>query len=295
MSKKIFWFDLTQNEQYRGTMIEGKRIGIVYEETNDNISLVKNEETTKQPIIPKPERLIGGTEVYQKPGIPYWYCRIKNGRDEFCHLYVKDLNTGDLLIDPKTGKRREFETPEEKEFVSNVLEAIRYKPKEGYIWIPVYESTLDEQEQLQFVPGKKPKTGLYTDEWEKLAERYSPENGSRMLRKRTYFLIALRWIKDGIATIDQVVKMSTEIGNYYDSENSSKNDFEETGKRHFGGICWGAGNTFKILKDFNSLFEYSIAGGAYFCYGKSNSMSKIEDVDSNQRYDHSLGLVELQK
>lgn len=295
MSKKIFWFDLTDGEEYRGTIVEGdgKKIGIVYEKVSDNISLSVKGNVPK---LPKPDPLIGGTEVYQKPQIPYWYCRIKNGRDEFCCFYVKDLDTGDILIDPKTGNRREFETPEEKEFVSNVLEAIRYKPKEAYIWVPVYEPTLDEDENLQFVSGKKPKTGLYCDEWEKLASRYSPQNGSRMLRKRTYFLIALRWIKDGIATIEQLVKMSNEIGNYYDSENASKTDFEETGKREFGGLCWIAGNTFKILKDFNSLFEYCLAGGAYFCYGESNPMSRIEDIDSsNQRYDHSIGGVELRR
>ena len=40
----------------------------------------------------KPAPLIGGTEVYQKDnGTNYWYCRIKNGRDEFMYVPFDDL------------------------------------------------------------------------------------------------------------------------------------------------------------------------------------------------------------
>jgi len=56
-----------------------------------------NVTVTEVSKIPKPTPLIGGTEVYQKEGLPYWYCRIKNGRDEFMHLYFGDLTNEDIL------------------------------------------------------------------------------------------------------------------------------------------------------------------------------------------------------
>ena len=45
--------------------------------------------------------------VYQKDNnTPYWYCKIKDGRDEFMHLYFEDLTEDDVLYDAKGKKRK---------------------------------------------------------------------------------------------------------------------------------------------------------------------------------------------
>ncbi|MBQ2938208.1 MAG: hypothetical protein IJE05_04965 [Clostridia bacterium] len=80
MEEKVLYVKLPEDDKYRKVAI-----------TEDGI--------------PKPERLLGGTEVYQKEGVPYWYCKIKNGRDEFMHLYTEDLVEEDLYFDSKTGKK----------------------------------------------------------------------------------------------------------------------------------------------------------------------------------------------
>ena len=75
----------------------------------------------------KPTPLIGSTEVYQKDGLPYWYCRIKNGRDEFMYLYFGDLTNDDVLY-TADGKTREFVTEWQKKFKSYVMKALENKP-----------------------------------------------------------------------------------------------------------------------------------------------------------------------
>lgn len=160
----------------------------------------QQKKKVKEVVIPKPERLIGETQVYQKEGIPYWFCKIK-GRDEFMHLYTEDLSIDDLLYDSKTGIERNFSTFRQKHFKENVLEALKNKPKEGR-WIPVFEPSSDGKGGLQFVKGEKPLVGLKVPEWCKMLEEYSPENESGIASKTTCFLLLLRWLKDGIATLE---------------------------------------------------------------------------------------------
>lgn len=96
----------------------------------------ENVKVTEISNIPKPTPLIGGTEVYPKEGLPYWYCRIKNGRDEFMHLYFRDLSSDDILY-TADGKKREFFTKRQDKFRANVMKALDKMPKEGFRWIPV--------------------------------------------------------------------------------------------------------------------------------------------------------------
>lgn len=46
-------------------------------------------------------------------------------------------------------------------------------------------------------------------------DEYSPENESGRCSKATYFLLLLRWLKDGVATLEHLTDDSTDIGHYY--------------------------------------------------------------------------------
>ncbi len=176
------------------------------------------------------------------------------------HVYMEDLTEEDLLYDSKTGKKREFSTNREKKYKRDVLEALANKPKEGFRWIPVYEPSLASNGSVQFVEGKRPLVGLSCPGWDKMLKEYSPENESDSLSNTTYFLLSLRWLKDGFTTLEQLAEHSEEIGHYRDSKNP-KYDFEKTGERKFGGVYGFAGNTCIIVKDPNSESGYSINGG----------------------------------
>lgn len=277
MKEKVLHVKLPENDKYR------------------------REKVTEDEGIPKPKSLIGGSDVYKKEiggsnvyqFLSYWYCKIKNGRDEFMYLYMEDLTEEDLLYDSKTGRKREFSTNSQKEFEENVLEALANKPKEGYRWLPVFEPSYNEKDELQFVIGEKPLVGrLNCLEWDKKLKEYSPENESCMSSKTTYFLLLLRWLKDDIATLEQLVEHSEEIGHYRNSENAKPN-FEITGKRTFGGLYGFAGNTGKIVKAESS---YSRLGGCYYDYGKMSSLAEDWHIKNpNGKSNSSVGLLELKK
>ena len=292
MKEKVLYVQLPEDAIYRKVIVtEDGRIGIVYSEE----CLEQSVNVPLERIIQKPEKLVGGTEVYQKEGIPYWYCKIKNGRDEFMHLYTDDLTEKDLLYDSKTGEPRKFTTKMQKKFKDNVLVALENKPKEGFRWIPVFEPSSDGKGRLQFVKGKKPLVGLNCFEWKKLIEEYSPENESAKASIYTYFLQALRWLKDGIATLEQLADNSKGIGHYWDSENA-KHDFELTGEREFGGLCGFVGNTCKIVEDPNSESSFSLVGGIYYNYGGECPLGDVYHVyDPLYKRDYIVGWLELKK
>lgn len=308
MKEKVLYVKLPENAQYRRVKVtEDGMIGIVYSEEctcqakketmKVEISkpkvLVKKE--TMKVEIPKPKVLVGGSEVYQKDDVPYWYCKIKNGRDEFMHLYMEDLTEEDLLYDSKTERIREFSTNKQKKFRADVLKALANKPKEGYCWIPVFEPSADGKEGLQFVKGKKPLVGLSCLEWDKKLRQYSPANESGKSSKTTYFLLLLRWLKDDIATLEQLAEHSEEIGHYADSKNA-KYDFERTGERKFGGLYGFVGNTYKIVKNSDSDSGYSELGAYYFNTGGGIPLASVNHINypDNANYG-SVGWLELKK
>lgn len=152
MERKVLWFDLPEGTEYQKVIVTGKRrVGIEYSEE----CICHPKEKVKVEI-PKPKALVGGGEVYQNDDVPYWYCKIKNGRDTFMHLYMKDLTKEDLLYDAKTGRKREFSTANQKEFKKDVSEALKNKPKEGFRWIPAYEPSPTTDGKIQFIAGEKP-------------------------------------------------------------------------------------------------------------------------------------------
>lgn len=293
MEEKVLYVKLPENAQFREVKVtEDGMIGIVYSE--ESTCQVKKETLKAKFEIPKPKPLVGGSEVYQNDDVPYWYCKIKNGRDEFMHLYIEDLTEVDLLYDSKTKIKRKFSTAEQKSFRGNVLDALSDKPKEG-CWIPVFEPSSDEKEGLQFVKGEKPLVGLDCFEWSKKMREYSPTNESRSSSKTTYYLLLLRWLKDGIVTLEQLTERSEKIGHYYNSENA-KGGLERTGERKFGGLYGFVGNTFKIVEDSDSYTGYSIIEGSYWQKGNNSPVSEVFQYGSpDYKSDDTVGLLELKK
>lgn len=294
MKEKVLYVNLPDGASCRRVVVtEDGRIGIVYTE-----QCVNNEESTKAPLtswIPKPVPLIGGTEVYQKEnGTPYWYCKIKKGRDEFMHVYFDDLTENDLLYDTN-GMKRQFVTIKQEKFKADVREALKNKPKEGYRWIPVYEPGKNSKGNLCYIAGKELLRALNSYEWEKKFEEYSPKNGSREASITTYFLLLLRWLKDGIATIEQLADNSKEIGHFWNSEDAKYN-FEKTGEREFGGLYGFAGNSYKIVKDSESSSGFSLVGGNYSTFGNKYPLADVVcDIAPLETKNLGVGLLELTK
>lgn len=291
--EKVLYINLPEGADYRRVEVtaDGK-IGIVYTE-----QCVNNKETIKVPFItemPKPIPLIGGTDVYQKDnGTNYWYCKIK-GRDEFMFVDFTDLSKKDLLYDTN-GKKRKFATSEQKTFKENVLKAIENIPAEGFRWISAYEPSKNENGNIQFISGQVVLRGLSSYEWEEKADSYSPENGSQMASITTYFLLLLRWLKDGHATVEQLADDSKDIGHYRNSKNA-KHECEKTGERQFGGINGFVGNTCKIVKDPDSGSGFCILGGRYYDNGHEFPASGIFNYVYSYHWSiHSVVLVELKK
>ena len=247
----------------------------------------------KQIVIPKPNRLSGGTDVYQKEGLPYWFCKIKNTRDEFMVVYMADLEPTDLYFDAQTGEERVFETEMEKELRNNVLKALKNKPKKGYRWLSTREPSSDGASSIAFVDGKRPWMGLTCNRWEGLTKNYSTRNKSKCMTKTTYYLLLLRWLKDGFVTVDQLTKHSEQIGHYTNSINPRR-DIEKTGNRMFGGLYGMIGNTYKLVKDSDSSSGYSVVGGHYKSVGSSSPAVRIQEVDySDSKLNLAVAIVEL--
>ena len=252
-----------------------------------------NVTITEVSKIPKPTPLIGGTEVYQKEGLPYWYCRIKNGRDEFMHLYFGDLTNEDILYN-EDGKKREFVTKRQYKFKANVMKALDKMPKEGFRWIPVYEPSEDSNFNLQYVAGKDVLIHRSPDLWNDICRFYSFENESRMATITTYFLLLLRFLKDGFATIEQLADDSREIGHYWDSKDT-KHILEKTGERQLGGLYGFAGNTRKLVNS-ETFANFALLGNDASVGGNEFPLANVEyDVKRDYWDSFTVGWLELLK
>ena len=267
MKERVLYVNLPDGAKFRTVNVQQDgKIGIVYTK-----EVPKEAQMTTK--VPMP--LIGGTNVYQKDnGTNYWYCKIKDGRDEFMYLPFDDITENDLLY--QAGKSRKFQNRKQKEFKEEALRAIKNKPLEGYCWIPVYEPSMGENGEIQFTPGEDVLRGLSSFEWENRFNDYSPENDSQEASKTIYFLVLMRWLKDGIATLRVIADNSAKSGHFCDSE-GAKHKFEKTGEREFGGLCGFAGNTFKEVIDLESESGFSVLGGCYSDSGKTHPLADVCD------------------
>ena len=266
---------------------------------------VKSESST---VIPKPNPLIGGSEVYQKDNnTPYWYCKIKEGRDEFMHLYFEDLTEDDVLFDTK-GKKRKYQNFVEKNFKDYALNAVNNKPTEGFCWIPVYEPSVDLKGNLQYVSGAEVFCKFSSYAWEEYFKKYSPENGSKQATITIYMLLALRWLKDGIVTFEQLVCDSEEIGHFFNYDKATKKikkveeyrfkdlfDLEKTGEHEFGGLYGFVGNTPKIVKDPNSTGGFAVVGTDLCNFIISPVVWVTPNINPSSIFESKVGLLQLTK
>lgn len=240
--------------------------------------------------IPKPHPLIGSKRVYQKEGLPYWFCKI--GKDEFMHLYLEDLTIKDILFDSMTKKKREFKTKKENNIGNYIINALNEEVLESK-WIPVYEPSLsDIKEKLQFVPNVKPKVDLECTDWEELFEQYSPENNSKMTNINIVFLLQLRWLKDGMLTVKSLTNPKY-IGNYYCP--GKPNKLEPTGTREIGGLYGFVGNTCNIVKDPSSKSGYSFVGGGFNYKSSEYSLANVYPIRKGCEFiiPNSVGIMEM--
>lgn len=265
MSEKVVWTLLREKNSQIGVVVTDGMSTQVYTEA-EYISRYSQKDTT----IPEPKKLIGGTEVYLKSkDIPYWYCRIHNAEKEFMHLYTEDLTEHDLLYDSKTKERRKFTTYREKEFLDNVLEALVNKPEEGFRWIPV-EPLITSTRCTNFSVNP-----INYCDWERYAKNYSPKNESDLGSIHTYFLLGLRWLKDGIATLDQLANDSKEIGSY---RKPGREAYEEgVVRKEFGGLYCFVGLNTKIVKriKYGQSYSYPELGGYMAELGNVGPFSNI--------------------
>lgn len=244
-----------------------------------------------QEAFPEPKPLVGASTVYQKSRLPEYYCRIKDGRDEFMHLYFGDLTEHDVDYTVK-GIERIYTTVRQQKLRTRLLNALDNKPKEG-VWIPVYEPSRAADGQLQFVPNMTVLRFLTCNNWENLMQDYSPENGSRMASPTTYFLLLLKFIKLGFVTLEDCADDSSSIGNYCDSPYTSR-CVEKTGSRWLGGLSGFAGNTYKIVKDSNSFFKFMRLGGCCNNLGYQWPLMAVAcDFLPDEIIYHGVGLLEL--
>ena len=290
--EKAIRINLPDGPEYSRVEVTDGGLSIIYAEESamDTAKVSKNVFKA----IPKPTSLIGGTEVYQKEGTPYWFCKIKDGRDEFMHLYFGDLTNDDVLY-TEDGEKRKYVTKRQKKFRADVMKALENMPEEGFRWIPVYEPSKDDDGNLQYVSGVNVLRGLNSYNWEEASQNYSPENGSRMSSITTYFLLLLRLLKDGFATVEQLADDSKEIGHYWDSENA-KHEFEKTGERQLGGLYGFAGNTYKIVMDSESSSGFSLLGGRCNYSGDNYPLADVlHDYDPYNTKNYGVGLLELTK
>ena len=311
-NEKVLRIELPKGAQYRRVEVTDGIVSIVYAEESVKETKASNEveakkatqeaESQKQFInkrikrvshfglssptetivedSSKPAPLIGGTEVYQKDnGTNYWYCRIKNGRDEFMYVPFSDLTINDLIYDA-SGKERNFDLGFQYTFMLNVWKALKNKPEIEGVWLPVYEPSKYNNGGIHYVSGQPIRRDLDSYRWEMFLEAYSPENGSRMASTTTYSLLLLRWLKDGIATISQLAISSRYIASYGDT-------YELTGERRFCGFYDFVGNTSKIVKDVDSPLGYSTIGG------RSALSNLLYEEKPHHVFPSCVGLLEL--
>lgn len=296
MREEVLYVELPEGAKYRKVIVTSEgEVYIVYSMKDIKKPAVNEQNINEQVEIPKPERLVGGTEVYKKQGIPYWFCKIKNGRDEFMHLYMEDLIEEDLLYDSINGEPREFTTWQERKFKDDVLKALSNKPPKGYRWLPVFEPVSDGSCGIQYIKGEKPLVEHSCYEWEELLNQYSPDNQSCMASSTTYFLLLLRWLKDGLATVTQLANYSTDIGHYWDSKNTN-HDLEATGDRSFGGLYGLVGNTCKFVKNSDAENDCFMVGGSFHFFGIRAPLAHVRRIKNlNGRFDDTVGLLELKR
>ena len=130
--------------------------------------------------------------------------------------------------------------------------------------VPVCDPSIDENDNLQFIPGCKPAVGYSYYQLEKLAEN----NGTQLGTKEQYILfsgtIIYRLMEEGMYERDafkEVCYYSTKLGQYKYTENL-KDSLKITGSGKIAGKC-DLVNTSKVLKKDEKYRGFWIASSEY--------------------------------
>ena len=251
---------------------------------------MKDEKVKK--LTNKPDPAIGSKKVYQKknknPRTDYWYCEIENRykRHEFMFLDFSDLTPEDLLY-YHNGIKRKFKTANQRRLRDAILNALNNKPESNFVWIQVCEPTINKYGDIVYNPEQKITRAHKVYEWEDVANNYLPENGSQLATTTIYYLLLLRWLKDGWVNIKTLADNSSHIGRYRNSKHL---------KKEFAGLKNFVGNTTKIVKDPNSKSGFSLMGGTRKDSGFMYPVSSVYHVkDADDTFELSVGLIILQK
>jgi hypothetical protein len=212
--------------------------------------------------------------------------------DEFVLIKASELSLQDDFMDYEPKSRQEAE-------VKNVLtEAIKSGELEDF-YRPKYDPSMDEDGDIQFVPGKKPAVGFSFAEWLEIAEEFWPERGSRIGTKWEYYaflgVLIKKMVESGVdkeRAWHMVCDDSGNLGHYGQFEENPK--IIETGSHLSYGFC-DLANTLKLISV--GPYEYAKASGSYFRlpYCAPLAIFRIQKSGFEEKYDDSVGWIVLER
>lgn len=189
-------------------------------------------------------------------------------------------------------KLLEYEPENEAEhlFLKRLKTAINAKV--GAFEVPVCDPSIDEDGNLQFVPGKKPAVGLSYNEIEELAKKNGLHHGDFYQWHLFCGTMSGRIMEQYDWSLSKalyaICKNSRKLGHYCDSPDA-KHELEPTGSRKVAGKC-DLGNTCKILAKDESAGGFWLAGGNYRCNGSHYPLASLNlSFDCDHHGDYGVG------
>lgn len=171
---------------------------------------------------------------------------------------------------------------DEREFLNRLRTAINAKI--GAFEVPVCDPSIDEDGNLQFVPGKKPAVGFSCNEIEELAKKNGLKHGDvnrwHLFLGTLADLIMEEFDCSLSEALYKICTDSTDLGHYANSPDA-KHELELTGSRMIAGKC-DLGNTCKILAKDQQAGGFWLAGGGY---GYGGNYDPLADLGLNDDYD----------
>ena len=183
--------------------------------------------------------------------------------------------------------------------VKNILtEAIKSGELEDF-YRPKYDPSIDEDGDIQFVPGKKPAVGFSFAEWLEIAEEFWPERGSRIGTKWEYYAFLGVLIKKMVESgMDKkkawraVCTDSSDLRHFASYDRTLK--LVKTGSHLSYGFC-DLGNTSKLISV--GPYEYAFVSVPYFNLASCSSLAWIHTKNSGFKVkrDYSVGWIVLER
>lgn len=130
-------------------------------------------------------------------------------------------------------------------------------------------------------------------DWEKIAKMYLPKNFSELLSADDYFLLQLRWLKDGIIQFKDLIFNPIDVS-LFDNINDYISALEEFEAKQFGGVHWFLNQKPKIVKDTSAKLGFSRVGVINNRFGVIYKMDDNKDQDIlDSHFVYDIALVKL--